>query len=132
MSIKGWLLDTHALLWMLQGDGRLSDHAIEKIDGELPLFHSLVNFWEIGIKLSGKGFDFHIKGDWMERYPKVLSQVNIGLLTPSIEECRLLQDLPKHHGDPFDRMLVCQAIHHGLGIISADRSLDAYLVPRAW
>ena len=45
---------------------------------------------------------------------------------------RLLQDFPKHHGDPFDRNLICQAKRVGLGTIPADKSMDAYEAPLAW
>ncbi len=131
-SVTGWLLDTHALLWMLHGDRRLSRAAGDAIDGDLPVFHSLVSFWEIAIKLSGKRFDFKVRTDWNTCYPEALERVNVPLLVPDINDCRLVQDLPKHHADPFDRMLVCQATNRRLGIISADPALDAYGVRRIW
>ncbi|WP_367870510.1 type II toxin-antitoxin system VapC family toxin [Luteolibacter sp. Populi] len=127
----GWLLETHALLWMLHGDRRLSKKAAQAIDGKLPVYHSSAS-WEIAIKLSGKGFDFEVDGDWHQIYPAELKRISVPLLAPSIEEFRLLQDLPKHHGDPFDRILICQAIRGGLGIVSADGSLDAYGIKRIW
>ena len=130
--MKGLLLDTHTLLWMLHGDPRLSREATRAIDGNLPLFHSLVSFWEIAIKLSGKGFDLQVDGDWRQSYPNALERLNVPLVVPSVEDCRLVEGLPKHHGDPFDRMLVCQAMTHQLGIISADEALDAYDIPRIW
>lgn len=131
-TVKGWLLDTHALLWMLHGDKRLSKRAAQTIDGNLPLYHSLASFWEIAIKLSGKGFDFEITDDWNQLYPGELKRIGVPLLAPSIDDCRLLQELPKHHGDPFDRMLVCQAKRLGLGIISMDTIIDSYQVIRIW
>jgi PIN domain nuclease of toxin-antitoxin system len=131
-SITGWLLDTHALLWMLHGDRRLSKKAIEAIDGALPVFHSSVSFWEIAIKLSNSGFDFEVDDDWNQIYPKELERIGVGIIVPDIDDARLIQDLPKHHGDPFDRMLVCQAKRHKLGIISVDQVLDSYEVKRIW
>ena len=131
-AVKGWLLDTHALLWMLHGDKRLSKKAAQAIDGRLPLYHSSVSFWEIAIKLSGKGFDFELTDDWNRIYPDELKRIGIPLLAPTIDDCRLLQELPKHHGDPFDRMLVCQAERLGLGIISMDEIIDSYQVTRVW
>jgi PIN domain nuclease of toxin-antitoxin system len=47
--------------------------------------------------------------NWNRIYPDELWRIAVPLLTPTIDDCRLLQALPKHHGDPFDRMLVCQA-----------------------
>jgi len=131
-AVTGWLLDTHALLWMLHGDKRLSKKAAQAIDGKLPLYHSTASFWEIAIKLSGKGFDFQVPDDWQRLYPDELKRVGVPLLAPNIDDCRLLQDLPKHHGDPFDRMLVCQATRLGLGIISMDEIIDSYQVTRVW
>jgi PIN domain nuclease of toxin-antitoxin system len=131
-AVKGWLLDTHALLWMLHGDRRLSKKAARTIDGNLPLYHSAASFWEIAIKLSAKGFDFEITDDWNQLYPEELKRIGVPLLAPTIDDCRLLQELPKHHGDPFDRMLVCQAKRMGLGIISMDKIIDSYQVIRMW
>lgn len=131
-TAAGCLLDTHALLWMLHGDKRLSQNARSAIDGKLPVYHSSVSFWEIAIKLSAKGFDFEVDDDWNRIYPEELRRVAVPLLSPTIDDCRLLQDLPKHHGDPFDRMLVCQAKRLGLGIISADDRIDHYGIPRIW
>ncbi|MEO5715076.1 MAG: type II toxin-antitoxin system VapC family toxin [Luteolibacter sp.] len=131
-TVTGWLLDTHALLWMLHGDKRLSKKAAQAIDGKLPIHHSRASFWEISIKLSGKGFDFEIDDDWNQIYPAELKRIGVPMLSPTLDDCRLLQDLPKLHGDPFDRMLVCQAKRLGLGIISTDKIIDAYEVKRAW
>lgn len=131
-KVSGWLLDTHALLWMLHGDRRLSKKAAQVIDGGAPLYHSSASFWEIAIKLSGKGFDFEVDEDWHRIYPAELKRISVPLLAPDIQDFRLLQDLPKHHGDPFDRILICQAKRNGLGIISADEAWDPYKVIRAW
>lgn len=131
-TVTGWLLDTHALLWMLHGDKRLSKKAAQTIDGKLPVYHSSASFWEISIKLSSKGFDFKIDDNWNLIFSDELKRIGVPLLSPTIDDCRLVQDLPKHHGDPFDRMLVCQAKRLGLGIISAEKIIDSYEVKRAW
>jgi PIN domain nuclease of toxin-antitoxin system len=131
-DVEGWLLDTRALLWMLHGDRRLSKNAAKEIDGKLPVFHSSASFWEIAIKLSAKGFDFQVDDDWHLTYPEELARIHVPLLSPAVEDFRLLQDLPKHHGDPFDRILICQAKRRRLGIISADAAWDAYEIHRIW
>lgn len=131
-GIRGWLLDTHTLLWMIHGDRRLSKSAARAIDGGIPVYHSSASFWEIAIKLAGKGFDFVVEDDWHLLYPEELRRIGVPLLIPDVDDFRLLQDLPKHHGDPFDRILVCQSQHHGLGILSADAVLDDYGVQRVW
>ena len=131
-EVAGWLLDTHALLWMLHGDKRLSKTAAATIDGTLPVYHSSASFWEIALKLSGKGFGFEVDDDWHRIYPDELRRIAVPLIQPMADDCRILQDLPAHHGDPFDRMLVCQAKRMGLGIISADRVMDLYGLRRVW
>lgn len=131
-NVEGWLLDTHALLWMLHGDRRLSKKAVKEIDGRLPVYHSSASFWEIALKLSGSGFDFEVESDWHRIYPEELERITVPLLVPSVEDFRLLQDLPKHHGDPFDRILICQARRRRLGVISADKAWDAYEMDRVW
>lgn len=131
-NVSGWLLDTHALLWMLYSDKRLSKNAAKAINGKLPVYHSSASFWEIAIKLSNKGFDFDLTTDWNLIFPEELTRIGVPLLSPGIEDCRLLQELPKHHGDPFDRMLICQAKRLGLGIISADQIIDSYEIVRIW
>jgi PIN domain nuclease of toxin-antitoxin system len=117
---------------MLHGDKRLSKKAAQTIDGKLPLYHSSASFWEIAIKLSGKGFDFEVDPDWNQIFSDELKRIGVPLLAPTIDDCRLLQELPKHHADPFDRMLVCQAKRLGLGIISGDKAIDSYQVTRVW
>ena len=131
-GLEGWLLDTHAMLWMLHDDRRLSEKAAQVIDGKLPLYHSSASFWEMAIKLSGKGFDFEVDDECHRIYPEELKRIGVPPLAPVIDDFRLLQDLPKHHGDPFDRILICQAKRMGLGIISVDKIIDAYEVMRAW
>jgi len=128
----GWLLDTHALLWMLYGDKRLSSKARRQIDGVLPIFYSTVSFWEIGLKRSASGFDFEIEDEWATLLPKALKEADVLRLDLEAPDCRRMEDLPLHHRDPFDRMLVAQANRRKIGIISKDRMLDAYGTPRIW
>ncbi len=75
--MRGWLLDTHALLWMLYGDKRLKASTRRMIDGDLPLYYSSVSFWEIGLKRSTKGFDFEIEDDWDILFPRKLHRLDV-------------------------------------------------------
>ncbi len=131
-NISGWLLDTHALLWMLHDDPRLSPEAANAMNGDLPVWHSVVSFWEIAIKAGGKGFDFEVCEDWEVVFPRELKRIEVPMLEIGPRDCRMVQDLPLHHRDPFDRMLACQALRRGLGIISRDGLFDSYDVSRAW
>ena len=129
---NGWLLDTHALLWMLYGDKRLSAKARKHIDGSLPLFYSTVSFWEIALKRTSSGFDFEIEDDWDVLLPNALKEADVLRLDLEAPDCRRMEDLPLHHRDPFDRMLVAQARTEGAVLLSGDEALRAYNVPIAW
>ena len=131
-ATNGWLLDTHTLLWMLYGDKRLSKSAKERIDDELPVFYSTVSFWEIALKRSGKGFDFFIEDDWDLLLPRELEKVDVICIDLEATDCRRMEDLPLHHRDPFDRMLIAQAIQRRIGIISKDSFFENYPVLRVW
>ena len=131
-AVRAWLLDTHALLWMLYGDRRLGESARQLIDGSLPVFYSTVSFWEIGLKCGGKGFDFEIEKDWDIIVPRALGEAAILRLDLEATDCRRMEDLPLHHRDAFDRMLAAQALQRRFGIISRDTSFDAYGVLRGW
>jgi PIN domain nuclease of toxin-antitoxin system len=113
-AVHAWLLDTHAMLWMLYDDKRLPASARRLINGDLPVYYSTVSFWEIALKRGGKGFDFEIEDDW-------------DILLP-----RRMEDLPLHHRDPFDRMIIAQAMQRRFGIISRDLILDRYDILRGW
>ena len=125
------LLDTHALLWFLLGDAKLSPVAEELIrrpDNEVLV--SPASYWEIAIKISlGKYCLPEPLAQFMTR-ELVRNRFNILPILPSHAE-RLVH-LPFHHRDPFDRLIVAQALEDGLALVSADRILDLYAVPRIW
>jgi len=131
-AVHAWLLDTHAMLWMLYDDRRLPASARRWIDGDLPIYFSTVSFWEIALKRSGRGFDFEIEDDWDILLPRALQKSDVLRIDLEAPDCRRLEDLPSHHRDPFDRMLVAQAIGRRFGILSKDPVLDRYPILRAW
>jgi PIN domain nuclease of toxin-antitoxin system len=131
-TVNAWLLDTHAMLWMLYDDKRLPTSARRLINGELPVYYSTVSFWEIALKRGGKGFDFAIENDWDILLPRALKQSDVLRLDLEASDCRRMESLPLHHRDPFDRMLVAQAVQRRFGIISRDPALDRYDILRGW
>lgn len=131
-AVRGWLLDTHALLWMLYGDRRLKASARHLIEGDLPLHYSTVSFWEIALKRSTKGFDFSISEGWETLLPRELHRLGVVRVDLEATDCRALESLELIHRDPFDRMLAAQAIERRLGVISKDTTFDAYPVVRGW
>lgn len=122
------LLDTHIFLWFISGDKRLSDGFRESIrDPENEIYLSAVSLWEAIIK--------HQLGRLSlpqppETYlPTQREQHQISSLSLDEASVSQLAKLPPIHRDPFDRMLICQAIEHGLTIVTVDNALGAYPVP---
>lgn len=131
--MKAYLLDTNALLWFAYHPARLTASAIAAFEGADSLRYSIVNLWEIGLKLSAGGFrDLAISRAWEEDLVMSFAEQGIVELPIQPRHCRRVQDLPRHHKDPFDRMLIAQALVEGLDLIGSDAQFDAYGVRRIW
>ncbi|MEL7339027.1 MAG: type II toxin-antitoxin system VapC family toxin [Bacteroidota bacterium] len=125
-----FLLDTHTLLWMLAGDDNLSTEAKSVLrNRKNQLFVSIGSFWEISIKRSlGKLILEHSTFSlWEETI-----RLGLGILPITIEDLVFLEDLPYHHRDPFDRILLAQAQRNNYPIISKDKAIAAYDVEVVW
>ena len=117
------LLDTHALVWSLRDPARLSERARTVIeDPESVVVASVVSLWEIVTKITVGKMDL---GQDVSAW---LADEGISELPVTGDHVRALAELPLHHPDPFDRMLVAQARHEGLTLVTADRRLEAYSV----
>ena len=130
--MKGLLLDTHALLWMVVDDPRLSRSARSGIENADRLVYSVASFWEIGLKLSRGGLDIALPDAWHQELLRELREISSVRLEIQPEHCRRLQDLPWHHKDPFDRMLIAQAEIEDFAILTADRRFKQYHVKIIW
>lgn len=125
------LLDTHAFLWWISGDDRLSDRASQTIaDGRNEIFVSAASIWEIAIKarlgrLSIPGDPGQFIGG------QVVENAFRGLPIVAGHALRIWE-LPDHHRDPFDRMLVAQAQVEGLALISRDPEVARYDIEVVW
>jgi PIN domain nuclease of toxin-antitoxin system len=114
------LLDTHVLLWWLRGTADLSDDLRERIDTELEVYVSSVSVWELSIKkASGKLTLPEDLTDWIER--SGLSDLPISLVHTD-----LAGRLPPIHRDPFDRMLIAQALTEKLTLVTRDGLIRKY------
>lgn len=130
MSIRA-LLDTHAFLWFISGSERLSRPARELIEiPENTLLISAASLWEIAIK-HGLG-KLALDHPFHELIPEQLERQQIGILAIEVSHLTELLRLPLHHRDPFDRLLVAQALTEDLAIVSVDPALDPYGVRRLW
>jgi PIN domain nuclease of toxin-antitoxin system len=132
MRTAGWLLDTHAMLWMLYGDRRLSRNARRIMEGSGSLYYSTVSFWEIALKRVRSGFDFEIEDDWDVLIPEGLREAGTLAIGVEASDCRFMEELPLHHRDPFDRLMISQALRRRIGVLSRDDQWDAYGMERVW
>ncbi len=125
------LLDTHALLWFLADDPPLTPTAKALIEdpGNRKLV-SVASCWEIAIKVALKKLDL---GESAKTFlPRELAANGFDLLAIELAHATFVEALPPHHKDPFDRLLIAQAIIEGLSLVSADAILDQYGVSRHW
>ena len=125
------IVDTHALLWLSERTSEVPAHARAVVDDERhEVFVSIVSAWELAIKVSlGKLVVEPTVQDFMQR---ALSSGRIRLLPISLEHVHCVQSLPRHHRDPFDRMLIAQAMVENASVVSADAAIDQYGVQRVW
>jgi PIN domain nuclease of toxin-antitoxin system len=125
------LLDTHAFLWLLAGDARLGAAARRRIeDPRHETVLSIASIWEMAIKVGlGK---LRLGPSLDETIQRGARDNGIGLLAISAEHAIRVADLPPHHRDPFDRLLVAQALHEGIPLLANDPAFDAYGVARIW
>lgn len=121
------IVDTHAALWFLEGDRRLSRAARGVIeDDKTRRLLSAVSVIEVAVKHRLGKLDMSV--DFYE----AMYRQGLQALPVTDKHARRLADLPLHHSDPFDRLLVAQAQVEGMAILSADERLRAYDVPILW
>jgi PIN domain nuclease of toxin-antitoxin system len=119
------ILDTHTLLWFLAGDPRLSAQARNLIaDMGNQVATSVASLWEIVIKVSlGK---LTLASPFAELIPEQLARNDIDVLPITIQHLATLGGLPFHHRDPFDRLIIAQAISEGLPVVTSDARFSEY------
>ena len=125
------LVDTHTFLWALLHDRRLPAKAKRILTSDTDeLVFSLVSIWEIAIKIkTGK---LNTIGSSVAYIREEMNAYGMELLPIRYEHILQLEALPRNHGDPFDRLLVAQAISESLPILSGDEKLKEYAVKLIW
>lgn len=125
------LIDTHALLWFCEGHTSLSAKARAAMEDENnERYVSYASAWEVAIKVSlGK---LHLQLDYGLLFSDVVNANGFQMMVQGLEHYQALIAMPKHHGDPFDRLLIAQAQVEGLTLVSCDRNFAAYGVPLLW
>jgi PIN domain nuclease of toxin-antitoxin system len=114
------LLDSHAFLWWATGDAELSREAGRLIEEASYLSISLATPWELRIKQQKRRFSLPAN-IWTQ-----LDEQRVAVLRPELEDVLRAADLPAYHSDPFDRLIIAQAQHWALTVISRDAAFAAY------
>lgn len=123
------LIDTNILLWLFLSNSRLDQHTQKQLGLADELYVSIVSFWEISLKQSGKGFnDLTLPDDWHAVFKQATDKYKIDILDISIADCKKIEALPFHHKDPFDRMIIAQAYTRDLAVITSDKIFHEYQV----
>lgn len=125
------LLDTHALIWLAEDSPDLSASAREVLlERDNDVFCSVASIWEIAIKLSlGKlKMSVPLEGP----FERLLERNGFRIISVEYHHAARVVVLPWHHRDPFDRLLVAQAMVEGMSLLSHDEQLDAYGIRRIW
>lgn len=121
------LLDTHPLLWTLAGDERLPGWLCDDLERDPTAFGvSDVSLWEIAIKRSTG------KLRTPDELPRIVVELGFAPIPITGTQVWAVQDLPWHHRDPFDRLLVAQARELSVPLVTADAALGAYDVGVLW
>ncbi len=125
------LLDTHAVIWAVDDPAKLSSDAANAIeDPANELLVSAGTIWEVSIKVGLKKLSLSMPfRRWMN---KAMADLGLTLLPINVEYADVQAALPRHHGDPFDRLLVAQAQVENVSLVSADAVFDHYGVTRIW
>jgi PIN domain nuclease of toxin-antitoxin system len=123
MSSQALLLDSNIVVWLNENLARIPRTVLQQIEDAPEVFLSAVTAWELGIKESTGGLTLA---------KPVSTLINTHAMTElpvSIKHGEAVKNLPYHHRDPFDRLLIAQATVEGLILVTADRVLLNYGIP---
>ena len=123
-----YLLDTHAIIWYVIGSNELSVTARNLMETKR-CFFSFVSLWEIAIKQAKGILDFEIN---ISQLKIVLENEEFIYLNPTEYDIERMKKLPDIHRDPFDRLLISQAIENNLTIMTRDLKISLYEVKTIW
>jgi PIN domain nuclease of toxin-antitoxin system len=125
------LLDTHTFLWVVAQPRKLSARAATTLRNTAnELYLSAASVWEMAIKRSLGRFEADLP--LAALIDQGRERIQLRVLDVSAAHGASVEDLPFHHKDPFDRLLIAQALWEGMTIVGADRRFDAYGVKRLW
>ena len=123
-----YLVDTQAIIWYVSGSNELSSTA-KNIMETKRCFFSFASLWEIAIKQAKGTLQFNID---IPKLKTVLEDVEFIYLPPTEFDVEAIKALPDIHKDPFDRLLIAQAIENNLTIVTTDSKIPQYNVKTIW
>ncbi|MFD1629400.1 type II toxin-antitoxin system VapC family toxin [Pseudopedobacter beijingensis] len=128
--MEGNLLDTHTFLWYMFGDASISKTARQIIEGSpASNFISVASLWEVAIKISLGKLILH--GSF-NNFKELIDDNGFQILPIGFEDVLLITELPFYHRDPFDRIIIAQAINNKLMLISKDSHFAHYEINTSW
>jgi PIN domain nuclease of toxin-antitoxin system len=126
-----FLIDSNAWIWLFDEDQRIRKPIQEMLESDSEaLYISMASIWEVTIKVGIK--KLQLKYDLENELLSKIDEFDITILPLSFQSIFAVKNLPPIHGDPFDRIQVCQAQEHGLEIVSADPIFEKYGIKRHW
>lgn len=125
------LLDTHTLIWAVDDPSKLGPQAVTALqDPANDLLLSAATIWEIAIKVGLGKLSLSVPyRQWMNQ---AITDLGMTVLPITVEYADVQVNLPKYHGDPFDRLLVAQSQVENNHLVSADPVFDQYGIHRLW
>jgi len=118
------ILDTHILLWFLSGDKKLSQKQKSLItDVQNTKYVSIATIWEIALKANNGKLDLAVS---LKKFVENLDENNFQMIDIQISHIYHLSKLPFHHNDPFDRIIIAQAIIENYSLITNDAQIKKY------
>ena len=119
-----YLIDTHILLWYIEGNTKLSKNIIEILDNQNnTIFLSKASLWEISIKISINKLKLNLPFSSLENF---LKEKDFFVIDFEFSDLNILLNLPFHHNDPFDRLIISQSINLNYCLISDDPMFSLY------
>lgn len=124
------LLDTHTLIWYINGEPELSATARKAIEADNTInFVSIASLWEMAIKINlGK---LELKTSF-KQIGRQIEENGFEVLSVTFEDTLTVSTLPFHHRDPFDRIIIAQSFNNGLTLLSKDKNFDLYKAKVLW
>jgi PIN domain nuclease of toxin-antitoxin system len=125
------LLDTHAFLWFFTSDPKLSAAALTLIaEPTNEILVSPASYWEVAIKVSPGKYPLTVPFE--QFWTAGIDGSGFGILPVRLPHAAVLSSLPMHHKDPFDRMIISQAIAEQIPVVTADSAFGSYAVTTLW